>query len=518
MPAHGLTLIAPIPGHNASMDDDGLDVVQFPNDKQPRSISKLDAFIGAESKKANTRHSVVSDDTTEVTDSSLTLTGNESATVFTYETHSTTTTRAKIENEGTVSFFLSELGNMFSEPFSEETLMEQGYMYEGRDEQTVESQGLDSNEEKEDNHDDDERKYSLNFRTIPATQNRSDLSAIFSQLERDRSNISTSLQSQAKQEGLTEEMPICVENNPQMAHSQVNESNDDEVVNGEQGDKNDDEDEDEDDTEYSLNFHNIPIKSRRSDLATIIAKIDRRHSKNILEEPASARTTDSCNAHVPKGITSEGVETDSDYHQKTKLDSNETGQKKAFPRPKITVLEEESQNSSNTQHDFPSKAPEEKECKEAMVQPDHAVKRAGEEGEKEASTVLSVPAIPKHATSTEASLSGETEETSDDSPARPGTEYQGFACFALFHLCADSKEEDTLHFIGRAIMDEDDKDIDLPSIECILQEASGVRMCTAKRGARVKVRAYRGRAKDKKLGLVKVFLSARMKASQNVQL
>ena len=44
------------------------------------------------------------------------------------------------------------------------------------------------------------------------------------------------------------------------------------------------------------------------------------------------------------------------------------------------------------------------------------------------------------------------------------------------------------------MLDEDDKDIDIPSIECILEEASGTRICMPKKRQKVNIRAFRGNA------------------------
>ena len=211
MSDHGLTLIAPLPAN----DEDKLDAVQFPFDKQPRSRSRLDSLLGeSKRRKSSTRFSLASDDTTEATDTSSDR-GDDSSTLLTYGNDScTTSTSARIEKEGHISFFLSELGSMFAEPFSNESLMEQGYDY--RDEQTIESAGetVESVEETIDtNGDDDESKYSLNFKAVPVTTNKSDLSAILGKFDRSNSNVSKP--SSQEKEDPTErdeperDMPTC---------------------------------------------------------------------------------------------------------------------------------------------------------------------------------------------------------------------------------------------------------------------------------------------------------------------
>ena len=88
--------------------------------------------------------------------------------------------------------------------------MEQGYDY--RDEQTVESAGetVESAEETIDTNG-DESKYSLNFKAVPITTNKSDLSAILGKFDRSNSNVSKpSSQEKRSQPSATSQKEICL--------------------------------------------------------------------------------------------------------------------------------------------------------------------------------------------------------------------------------------------------------------------------------------------------------------------
>ena len=497
MSAHGLTLIAPLPAN----DDDKLETAQFPMDKQPRSRSRLDALLAGEGKttrrKSSARFSIASDDTTEATDFSSNE-GDDSSTLLTYGNDScTTSTSARIEKEGAVSFFLNELGSMFAEPFSDESLMEQGY--DNRDEQTVESseETIESAEETVyTNGDDGESKYSLNFKAVPVATNKSDLSAILGKFERTSSNVSKS-SSQKKEKpaardepegdmptNTEEERPKNLDNDPTMreeGNQDIEES--EENITSKEVEK---EDNNKDDGDYSLNFHTIPTKPKRSDLSALVAKLERRRSKDAQRQIALEESRD---VDVPEDKT-------------------------VISHTRITVESiDEAANECNAE----PIAPSEKESSDETVQPN---KVAEVENNKEVEAVADVSSIPEDTVTIV-----QAENSSDDSLSLSGAEYQGFACFALLGLCAATNagegtlQCETTHG-ALLILDEDDKDIDIPSIECILEEASGTRMCMPKKRQRVKVRAFRGNAIDKKSGLGKVILRLKRKktSSSSIQL
>ena len=185
---------------------------------------------------------------------------------------------------------------------------------------------------------------------------------------------------------------------------------------------------------------------------------------------------------------------------------------------RITVERTDEVDSPNECNAEPV-ASAEKESSDEMVQPN---KVAEVENSKEVEAAADVSSIPED---TVTIVPQEAENSSNDSLSLSGAEYQGFACFALLGLCAATNAgEGTLQCetTHRAllILDEDDKNIDIPSIECILEEASGTRMCMTKKRQRVKVRAYRGNAIDKKSGLGKVILRLKRKktSSSSIQL
>lgn len=511
MSGHGLTLIAPLPVN----DDDKLGTVQFHIDKQPRSRSRLDALLRegkTTRRRSSARFSVASDDTTEATDFSSNE-GDDSSTLLTYGNDScTTSTSARIEKEGAVSFFLSELSSVFAEPFSNESLMEQGYDY--RDEQTVESseETIESAEETVYTKDDDgEGKNSLNLKAIPVKKNNSDLSAILGKYDRSNSNVSKS-SSQEKEEPterdepeekpakIDKEKPKNIDNDPTMREEDNKsfEENEDKVVSK----KVEKEDHDNDDDDYSLNFRTIPTKAKRSDLSTLVAKLERRRSKDgdrqiVLEESRDVDVTED---------------------------------KTVISHTRITI-ESTDEVESPTEPDVVSNIPQELPSRE-NVSSDEAMQPHETAEEEHKNVELTGPEGIVDETQ-DAEISG------NDSLSLSGAEYRGFACFALLGLCAATNtagggvqcaqpplcglqgpEIETSCHRALLVLDEDDKDIDIPSIECILEEASGTRMCMPKKRQRVKVRAFRGNATDKKSGLVQKILKLTRKktSSSSIQL
>lgn len=494
MSDHGLTLIAPLPAN----DDDKLEAAQFPIDKQPRSRSRLDALLRegkTTRRKSSARFSVASDDTTEATDFSSNE-GDDSSTLLTYGNDScTTTTSARIEKEGAVSFFLSELTSVFAEPFSDESLMEQ--KYDDRDEETVESA------EETVYTNDDGGVFSPNFKATPVKTNRSDLSDILGKFDRSNSNVSKAL-SQTKEEprDVSEEQPTRTEektpknldNDPTMKEDC---DNDEKVISKEV----EEEDHNKDDDDYSLNFHTIPTKPKRSDLSALVAKLDRRRSKDA--------------DHQDKA-TSTPIEFDESR------DVDVAEDKTVIPQTRITVESTDEVDSPNESNVVPNTSPEKSSREDESINETEQPHEAANEEHKEVEL-----AVPEDASA---------EKASEDSLSLAGAEYQGFACFALLGLCATKdagegsvqpllcgRQDSEVETTERAflILDEDDNDIDIPSIECILEEASGTRMCMPKKRTRVKVRAFRGTATDKKSGLVSkaiLKLTRKKTSSSSIQL
>ena len=245
-----------------------------------------------------------------------------------------------------------------------------------------------------------------------------------------------------------------------------------------------------DDDDYSLSFHTIPTKPKRSDLSALVAKLERRRSKD---------------AHRQDKATPIDLEESHD------VDVPED--KAVISHTRITVESIDEVDSPNESNIEPVPSAE-KESSDETVQPDEV---AGVENNKEVEAAADVSSIPED---TVTIVPQEAEKTSDDSLSLAGAEYQGFACFALLGLCAATNAEEgslqceTTHR-ALLILDEDDKDIDIPSIECILEEASGTRMCMPKKRQRVKVRAFRGNAIDKKSGLGKVILKLTRKKTSS---
>ena len=417
---------------------------------------------------------------------------------------------------------------MLAEPFSEESL------YVDHDEQTVETaeESVESTGETicTNDDDDDRSKHSPNFKAIPVTTNKSELSSILGNFDRSNSNVSKGSPSSRKEEVPTErdepeDMPTNtdkeksknIDNDPTMweEDNQGIEENEEKVISKE---VNEDADEaEENDDHYSLDFQTIPTKPKRSELSALLAKLDHRRSKDTIRQVALEESSD-IDIFEDKSVVS--------HHTR------------------ITVESTDSVDSPNECNAEPLSLAEDESSVETAK-----LKEVAEERDDEVKAVADVSSIPHDAVAettilndTLSAFSGmlrnpfpddvpptkakgatnvvpeEVEKSNVDSLSISSAIYQGFACFSLFALLGLFVATNIKETTDRALLtlDEDDKDIDVPSIECILEEASGTRMCLPKKRQRVKVRAFRGNATVKKSGLGKatrILKSIRKKTS-----
>jgi len=535
MSTHGLTLIAPLP-RDTSVEDGQDKPVQ--TDKQIAPISKLDALIGQSKRRTpSARLSLASDDTSTTEATETSSRGDDAVTLFTYdnETYATTTTHATLdENDGTLSFFLSDLRHMFSEPFSD---IKQGY--DDGDEQTIESDEEDLDE------DEDQDEYSLNFQALPIKSERSDPSKISARLARIRSNTPTdsSRVEQKTPECIEQEMPKRIESDAHVKHieKQGDESNSQttEGIGKKQGARHG-KDVNLDDDDYSLNFNTIPVKPKRSDLSAIIAKLDRKRSKETAQELDRRVDEPACTAAdvvAPRDTTptedkpddiERGEKVDLDKHLENGTESDDQRVEETRPPPPLiaeNTKRGDSPSVSITVEDL-SEVSDEIECNRSpttQAEYINASKKGNSVAEKE-DTILPKTGAPK------SDSSQDFETSSDNSPPIDAeADYQGFACFALLGLCVATRDQKEGTFqcappivcgmpssaaepmdVAR-IMDEDDKDIEIPSIECILEEASGTRLCMPRKRALIKIKVCKGSAANSRTGLVRILLKLTQK-------
>ena len=272
----------------------------------------------------------------------------------------------------------------------------------------------------------------------------------------------------------------------------------------------------ENDDDYSLDFQTIPTKPKRSDLSVLLTKLDHRRGKDAVRQVALEESNDIDIPEDTKSVVSHNT--------------------------RITVESTDSVDSSNACNTEPVSSAEDESSDEAAKLNEDA-----EERDDEVEAVADASSIPHDAvaeTTILTAFSGmlrnpfpddvppmkvkdatnvapeEVEKSNDNTLSISRAEYQGLACFSLLALwglfVATNTKETTDHALPT--LDEGDKDIDIdvPSIECILEEASGTRMCLPKKRQRVKVRAFRGNATVKKSGLGKatrILKSIRKKTS-----